>query len=270
METQISLFSPSTNYEKVHFGKQNELIPKNSTVDKYPILIKASEKTTMNWSHVINILHSKVQLPSQAANLYSKELDPVIMQLNELFKKALENYTEQFKLACLDDERAIKQLSKNYKSFSVSVVTITTGAAGLGAAGGTLIIPIIGTIAGAAIGAIAGFFGSFFGGKKVRNFNIERNGSVNRIKALQAIDTLENERLKTLKLLVTQRIIVLKSQLDSLGQNQTDLRLLTYLSQLWQMKKSFLGDELINNLNHDQIEEYLRLMKTQFSALEQQ
>lgn len=244
-----------TKYEKIedkHHGTSLKLVKSHSSIswNKNPVLISEEQKAAMNFSHVIKIIKGEVKSPSEMAGLDHHDLDPVIEQMNNIFKDAILDYCMELKIASLEDSRKIKQLNKECYSFWPGVASATAAGGSVGAGVGTAIVPGIGTVAGAIIGGLGSFFAAFLIGRQIRRNSILQRGSANRIMWMKDIDSSEKKRLNQLKIELNFRAIELMKILqNSLLHKEIDLQTAKYLKQVYWVRSSLFPQEKNFNEN---------------------
>ena len=173
---------------------------------------------------ILQILKNNVQAPSVRAKIDLSDRFPSACYIDTIYEKAIEEYKSQLIAAIKEDAQRYKEQSDEHKYTYIKLNGITSlGGAATGARIGSM-AGSGGAIAGASIGFVAGaILGSTLGSKGISLYLATR-ASVNRIKCLYTIDTLEKKRISQTKSYLQLRINTLAREITALAAaNQVDL-----------------------------------------------
>ncbi len=258
--------------------KLSFVLEKQSTLhwDNHPVRITDAQFQTLNKERVFSILQGKNLMPSSLAGLQpAKIVCQTIGLIDKLYCDAISDYTQRLVVASEADFMQINTLITKYGWVPLKYTAGGLGACSvLGLALGSPLGPF-GAVVGGAVGAAMGLISGFFGGKKLTQRTIEREGSAHRVKWMISVDVLEELRFKKIYENISNAVMPLMEDLKRLEQqNQTDKLKVRQLEQLCLVHQVIFGQtpfEIIFDPSTPQtkinIAEYMRALAGKFPAL---
>jgi len=226
-------------------GKNLELVEqcKQSWID-YPVLLTSTERETMNYHHVMLIMQKNLWQPSRMAGLnYNPLYSTLVHDLDSEFKNEMLWYETEMKLATEKDKQKIESLNnRNFWYYG----------------GGILLGTCVGGPVGGGVGALVGGGIGLLGSSTSRGVYVRREGSMQRIKWLQSIDSFEKKRFGQMISKVQDAVIPLIDSLKELKEeNQFNIDKLHQLRELGQLFRSIFPNLVLKGPDGESVDHLL-------------